>query len=195
MMGNAVALYYNTFFCVSLAYSINNTLRKPFLDNLKMNLLCFLATASAILIIIFTQNAGSPLSGICIYRLANQSSLGVFFVHLLLLSICLYSMKKFRAKIPKNSYFEKRSHFRYYNSYLVFFALCELANTILYLIGNISCQTQSNSISELLNNLYSAANVIAVLQGLGIALLRLSHPKFIAQLKKKWKGKGKQAVV
>lgn len=105
MLGNAVALYYNTFFCVSLAYSINNTLRKPFLDNIKMHLLCLLATVSAVLIIIFTQNSGAPLSGICIYRLASQSSLGLFFLHVLLLSICIYSMRKFRARIPKNSYF------------------------------------------------------------------------------------------
>lgn len=185
MVGNSVALYYNTFFCVSLAYSINNTLRKPFLDNIKMHMLCLVATASAILIIIFTQNSGSPLSGICIYRLANQSSIGVFFVHLVLLVTCLYSMRKFRAKIPKNSYFEKRSHFRYYNTYLVFFALCEAANTLLFLIGNISCQIKQNAVTDLIVNLYTAANVIAIVQGLGIALLRLSHPRFLAKLLRK----------
>jgi Na+/alanine symporter len=188
MLGNSAALYYNTFFCVSLAYSINNTLRKPFLDNLKMHLICLLATVTAILIILFTQNSGAPLSGICIYRVANQSSLGVFFVHLLLLLVCLYSMRKFRAKIPKNSYFEKRSHFRYYNTYLTFFVLCEAANTLLYLIGNISCQASSNDIGDLLENLYVAANVIAILQGLGIALLRLSHPKFVKKVKGREEG-------
>jgi hypothetical protein len=183
MLGNAVALYYNTFFCVSLAYSINNTLKRPFLDNLQMHIFCLLATISAVIIIIFTQNSGSPLSGICIYRLANQSSLGLFFLHVLVLSICLYSMKKFIAKIPKNSYFESKSHFKYYNSYLIFFCLCQGANTILYLIGNISCESQSDNFYGLIDNLYAAANVIAVLQGFGIALLRLSHPRFIDKLR------------
>ncbi len=124
MLGNVVGLYYNTFFCVCLAYSINNTLKKPFLSNLSMHLLCFITAISAILIVIFTQNSGSPLSGICIYRIANRSSLGLFFLHILLLSLCVYSTRKFRSRIPKNSYFETKSHFKYYFTYLVFFSVC-----------------------------------------------------------------------
>lgn len=60
--------------------------------------------------------------------------------------------------------------------------MCEGANTLIYLIGNISCKTSSADVGELLGDLYIATNVIAILQGLGIAMLRLSHPKIIAKI-------------
>jgi hypothetical protein len=55
--------------------------------------------------VIYTQNAGAPLKGICIYRSASQSSLGLFFLHIIVFIAVLYAIRKFRAQIPKNSYF------------------------------------------------------------------------------------------
>jgi len=105
MFGSTVALYYNTFFCAALGYSIANTLRKPFLDRIKLHLLAFVTAISAVFVVIYTQNAGAPLKGICIYRAASQSSLGLFFLHILVFVAVLYAIRKFRAQIPKNSYF------------------------------------------------------------------------------------------
>ncbi len=105
MFGSTIALYYNTFFCAALGYSIANTLRKPFLDRIKLHVLAFVSAISAVFVVIYTQNAGAPLKGICIYRAASQSSLGLFFLHIIVFVVVLYAIRKFRAQIPKNSYF------------------------------------------------------------------------------------------
>ena len=105
MFGSTIALYYNTFFCAALGYSIANTLRKPFLDRIKLHILAFVTAISAVFVVIYTQNAGAPLKGICIYRSASQSSLGLFFLHIIVFVAVLYAIRKFRAQIPKNSYF------------------------------------------------------------------------------------------
>lgn len=105
MLGNVLCLYYNALFCGALAYSIKNTIRKPTLTPVKLHLICFVIMSAAIMILIFTTNEVYPLDNICIYKLSTRSSLSLFFLHLMLTVFILYSLKKFRSKIPQNSFF------------------------------------------------------------------------------------------
>lgn len=134
-MGNLTALYYNALFCIALAYSINNTLYKPFLSNLSMNIICVICIVVAFIVICVTQNPSNPFQGICLYRQANQASLTLLFLHLTLLFSTLFSLKKFKQKIPKNTYFKTVSHFLYYYIYMIIFAVVETLNVLLFLIG------------------------------------------------------------
>jgi len=68
LLGNLTALYYNTLFCIALAYCINNTLRKPFFNNKNMNIICVLCILIAFIIIIVTQNPNHIIQGLCFYR-------------------------------------------------------------------------------------------------------------------------------
>ena len=99
LLGNLTALYYNALFCIAIAYSINNTLRKPFFSNLTMNVICAICIIVAFIVIAVTQNHNNPFQGICLYRQANQTSLTLLFLHLILLFSTLYSLKKFKQKI------------------------------------------------------------------------------------------------
>jgi hypothetical protein len=123
IIGYIVALYYNAFFCMMLAYSIRNTLKKSLIDQTRAHILAFIASVAGLLIIIFTQNAGRPLQGICIYKSASLSSIGLFVLHLIILLCCIYSVKKFKKKIPKNSFFQHFSHFRYFLYYMVLYCI------------------------------------------------------------------------
>lgn len=107
MLGNIICLYYNALFCGALAYSIHNTIYKPYFTVPKLHLLCLTVIIFAIAIVLFTTNAGEPFNNLCIYRLASPSSLGLFLIHLILTFFTLYSLNKFRSKIPSNSFFEK----------------------------------------------------------------------------------------
>lgn len=145
-----MSLYYNAFFCVSLAYSIRHTLRKPMLSQIKSHLLYLVAVLMAILIIIFTSDSKKPLNGICIYEITNSTSLGLFLFHLVISIICIYSLIKFKSKIPKNTYFQQQSHFGYYYVYMIIFSGVEMANSILYLVGKICCQVDANNLFSIL---------------------------------------------
>jgi len=139
MLGDIVSLYYNAFFCISLAYSIHHTLRKPLLNQFRSHILCFVAVLMAILIIVFTSDSKYPLKGICIYQVTNTTSLGLFLFHLIIFIICLYSLIKFKSRIPKNTFFQHQSHFGYYYIYMIIFSGVEVVNSIIYLVGKVSC--------------------------------------------------------
>lgn len=145
MLGNVVCLYYNALFCGALAYSIHKTIYKPSLSVPKLHLICIAIIMTALLVIIFSTDSSHPFNHLCIYRLANSSSLGLFFLHLIITLFSLYSLNKFRNKIPENSFFETQSHFRYYYLYMVAFCAVEVVNTLLYLIGNLSCETEASN--------------------------------------------------
>lgn len=184
MLGNIVAIYYNAFFCVSLAYSINYTLRKPFLDRFKSHILCLMAVVAAIFIVIFMANPTQPLTGICIYKIANETSLGLFLLHLLIFVICVYSLKKFKAKVPKNTFFQQQSHFGYYYIYMIIFAGVEALHTILYFVGNICCQNKVSNLTDVLKNIETISSTINVLQAFATVALRFGHPIFLRKVKR-----------
>ena len=150
MVGYTTSVYYNALFCGALSYSIRNTLRKPFLSRFKLHLMCTVVIVTALIIIIFTTNSNSPFTDVCVFKMANSSSLGLFLLHLLIFSFSLYSLKKFRSRIPQNSFFEKISHFRYYYIYMIIFCIVEGVNSLTFLIGNLSCQTSASNIDVII---------------------------------------------
>ena len=113
MVSIVVVECYNAFFCAVLAYSINDTLRTPLLTQGKAHLLCLFGCLCACTILLFAHDATDLTRGMCIYRVGSSSSLSQCAFHICLLLIALFSMRLFRSKIPKNSYFESKSHFRY----------------------------------------------------------------------------------
>lgn len=58
----------------------------------------------------------------------------------------------------------------------------EAANTLIYLIGNISCHLSAEP-TGLLNNLLTASNVLTILLSLASAALRLGHPFILGKIK------------
>ena len=122
MLGNVVYLYYNAFFCGALAYTIHKTLKKALFSVKRQHFICLFITAMALLVIIFTTSE-EPFHHMCSYRLANNSALGLFFLHLLLALFCLYSLRHFHRNIPQNSFFTDQSHFKYYFWYMLIFCL------------------------------------------------------------------------
>lgn len=104
MLGSVVYLYYNAFFCGALAYTIHKTLKRALLSVKRQHLVCLFTTLVALLIVIFTT-ADEPFHHMCSYRLADDSSLGLFFLHILLTLFSFYSLRKFRRNIPQNTFF------------------------------------------------------------------------------------------
>lgn len=62
------------------------------------------------------------------------------------------------------------------------FCLVEAINTLIYLIGNISCHTSENP-TGLLSNLLTTTNVLTILLALASAALRLGHPFILGKIK------------
>jgi hypothetical protein len=182
MFGNVVCLYYNALFCGALAYSIKNTLRKPLLTPARMHLLCWTIIGTALLVILFSSDPSRPLDILCIFRLADPSSIGLLLLHLILTGFSLYSLKKFQSQLPQNSFFEHQSHFRYYLVYMGGFCLVEATSTIIFLIGNISCHYATQP-TALLSSLLTASNVLTILLALASAALRLGHPFILGKIK------------
>ena len=140
MLGSVVYLYYNAFFCGALAYTIHKTLKRALLSVKRQHLVCLFTTLVALLIVIFTT-ADEPFHHMCSYRLADDSSLGLFFLHILLTLFSFYSLRKFRRNIPQNTFFERLSHFKYYYIYMVIFGIFEVVNCLVFLTGYLSCTT------------------------------------------------------
>jgi hypothetical protein len=182
MLGNVIYLYYNAFFCGSLAYSIHKTLTKPLFSVPKQHLMCLFVMVIALLVIIFTSE-GYPFTTLCIYRLANLSSLGLFVLHLIIALFTFYVLRKFKGKIPQNSFFENQSHFKYYYLYMVFFCGFEVVNTVLILAGFLTCATGSSSSDTVLEVLYSISNCMTILLAYASVALRLGHPFIFNKLK------------
>lgn len=184
MLGNIVCLYYNALFCGALAYSIHNTIYKPYFTVPKLHLLCGTVIVFALTIVMFTTGSGDPFSHLCIYRLANPSSLGLFLIHLILTLFSLYALNKFRTKIPSNSFFEKQSHFSYYYHYMIAFCVVEGINTFVYLVGNIGCGANSPYMDTILDIQQAISNCVSILLAFASAILRLGHPFIFSKIKK-----------
>ena len=122
MLGTVVYLFYNAFFCGALAYTIHKTLKKALLSVNRQHIVCILIVVATFLVLIFTTS-DKPFHHTCSFKTADSSSLGLFFMHTLLTIFSLISLKQFKRNIPKNSFFEKQSHFKYYFIYMVYFCI------------------------------------------------------------------------
>ena len=145
--------------------------------------MCTVVIVTALIIIIFTTNSNSPFTDVCVFKMANSSSLGLFLLHLLIFSFSLYSLKKFRSRIPQNSFFEKISHFRYYYIYMIIFCIVEGVNSLTFLIGNLSCQTSASNIDVIIQVVNSINNVLIIILSFASALLRIGHPLVLQKIK------------
>ncbi len=67
---------------------------------------------------------------------------------------------------------------------MIVFCTAEAINTILFFIGNISCQAESEYTKNILSAVLSVSNCLIVVLCLASALLRLGHPFIISRLKR-----------
>jgi hypothetical protein len=104
--GNIASIYYNMMFGVILSYSIRNTLKGYFFNQFRYHILSGFITLGIVLILIFTSGIGRGYNGICGYKAATQESIARFILELSITGICIYSMAKFKSKIPQNAYFK-----------------------------------------------------------------------------------------
>jgi hypothetical protein len=182
MLGNVTYLYYNAFFCGALAYTIHKTLKKPLLSMFRQHLACLFISIIALLIIFFTST-DEPFNNLCLYRLADSSSLSLFFLHLILAVFSLYALYRFKANIPQNSFFEQHSHFRYYFMYMVIFFIYEAVNSVIFLAGNLSCSSGDGNKNEILDSLLTVSNCMIIVLAFASVALRLGHPFIFKKLK------------
>lgn len=119
----------------------------------------------------------------CLYRLADSSSLGLFFLHLILAVFSLYSLYSFKRNIPKNTFFEQQSHFKYYFIYMVIFFIFETIESILFITGNLSCSTRNSNRIEILQTLLTISNCMVIILAFASVVLRLGHPFIMRRLR------------
>ena len=182
MLGNVIYLYYNAFFCGALAYTIHKTLKKPLLSVFRQHMACLVIAIIALLIIVFTSTENA-FSNMCLYRLADSSSLGLFFLHLILALFSLYALYRFKVSIPQNSFFDQQSHFRYYFIYMVIFFIFEAVNSILFISGNLSCSTGNQNRNEIISSLLTVSNCMIIGLAFPSMALRMGHPFILKRLK------------
>lgn len=67
---------------------------------------------------------------------------------------------------------------------MVVFSIVEGINTLLYLIGNLSCQTNSSDVQTVLQIQITITNCITVLLAFASVALRLGHPFIFHKIKR-----------
>ena len=182
MLGSVIYLYYNAFFCGALAYTIHKTLKKPLFSVKRQHLMTLLITIAALLIVIFTSSE-EPFHLMCSYRLADDSSLGLFFLHIILTLFTFYALRRFKRNIPQNSFFEQQSHFKYYFMYMVTFCIFEAINSILFLTGYLTCLIGGSNVNSILETLKIISNCMTILLAFASVALRLGHPYIFKKIK------------
>lgn len=187
MLGNITSLYYNTVFCVVLAYSIQNTLKKSMISQFRYHLLSLAIIIVALLILIFTHNIGAGISGLCGYKLTSGESIGRFIIEFIIAITCFVAMGKFKSKIPKNSYFQKQSLFGFYFYYMGLFSSLQLLSTTSEIVGDIMCRFNTPVSDNTIKILFTVGNCLDILLAYVIFSLRISHPILQIKLKKIFK--------
>ena len=182
MLGSVMYLYYNAFFCGAMAYTIHKTLKKPLLSVQRQHIMAILITIAALLIVVFTSTE-QPFHNMCSFRLADDSSLGRVFLHILLTLFTFYALRRFKRNIPQNSFFEQQSHFKYYLIYMVIFCIFEAINSTLFLTGYLSCLIDGSDVNDILEDIKIISNCMTIVLAFASVVLRLGHPYIFKKIK------------
>lgn len=183
LMGWLGLNYYNMIFCLALAWSVRNTLKGAFVSNVAYHLLGVLIISLLTVLIYMTNGTGKNIAGMCAIKFSSVAPFVVLCVPILLILLASISIYRFRTGIPKNSFFKNQSVYTFYYIYIFAVIAIQLTITLLNLIGDLNCQ--SDSPDPALYVSFSFANIMTLIHPLMIAFIRYHHPAVKGTIKKK----------
>lgn len=175
-LGNTASLIYNLIFCIVVSTSLKKTLKGTLFRQSRYHVLALIFVGGVTAALASTRAIGTGFNGVCGYKLSSRESISRFIVELVICSICLACMLQFRAKIPRNDYFQKVAVFGYYYYYMGMFSLIQVATTISFMVGNIACRTGSPYSSHIITYSIFVSTIFSILLSYFLVLLRFAHP-------------------
>lgn len=173
---------YNIGFCIILSYTVRNTLKGSMLSKFRYHAISLVLIALGAIGIFFSNyDSSKNLNSICVVKYSTVAPYIRTFASVCLILLALISIYRFKTGIPKNSFFQKQSLYKYYYMYIFFVVTLQILSEILGLIGNINCRSQQPDPALGISN--SISNILELIGPILLALLRFSHPAVSSKIK------------
>lgn len=177
-------------FCFILAQSVRNTLKGGFISPVKYQIIGIVVSASITLIIYFTSGLGQSINSLCAIKFSDVAPIVALSTPLILIVIAIISIYRFRAGIPKNSFFNHQSVYKYYFVYIFTVIVLQLIISLLTLVGDLNCR--SDFPDPGLAAAFSISNITTLIHPFMIGFIRYHHPAVKNKIKKLIRCRGKQ---
>lgn len=173
--------YYNMIFCFVLAQSVRNTLKGGLLSPFRYQLAGIIISAILTITIYLTNGLGPNINSLCAIKFSNVAPIVALSAPLILVIIAAISIYRFKTGIPKNSFFNHQSVYTYYFIYIFSVIIIQLVISLLSLIGDLNCR--SNSPDPGLSVAFSISNVATLIHPIMITFIRYHHPAVKGKIK------------